>query len=502
MNIRKIVCCVIFSLLVLSPVMVLADTMKAVTFEEIVFKEEVINLNKEWTVRFSREIASSSINEENISLQERENETKIPVELKLQPDAKSVRVKPLEQYEPGKSYCLIITDGIQDKKTKYSLANPTYMYFEVKNSKAPVITLHITNETVEGTEESALFNITGSVDREAKIKVNGINVLLRNKEFNINVTLYPGVNTFFVEAEDGDGNKATKIFTIRYDKKTSTSKTNDKKPDETPLILQVNQADQVVTGNVYYLSFLISGSVNKESTVELNGEKVTTVDNTFTVYTELTEGLNTITVQAQDLVGNIVKKTLQITYERYDDNQSPAQSSPPRITLDQSDEIIQAITATYEYLVSGSIDKDSVVTVNGNTVNMENNKFSTNVILSEGENRITIEARDDKDQISSKVLTVNLQKVQIDADLVEVRECMNSVIAEVQTEETKQLSRYIQNVLEQMINDPDYDYESQSPVVKGMYSSLSSAEKDDFQKAILKYIRVSLILKLKSIFGI
>jgi len=402
-NIRKIVCCLIFSLLILSPVIVLADTMKTVSFEEIVFKEEVVNLNKEWTIRFSREIASSSINEENISLQERENEIKIPVELKLQPDGKSVQVKPLQNYEPGKSYCLIITDGIQDKKTKYSLANPTYMYFEVKNSKAPVITLHITNETVEGTEESALFNITGSVDREAKIKVNGINVPLRNKEFNSNVTLYPGVNTFFVEAEDGDGNKATKIFTIRYDKKSTL-------------------------------------------------------------------------------------------------NQSPAQSSPPLITLDQSDEIIQAISATYEYFVSGSIDKNAVVTVNGNTVSTQNNKFSTNVMLSEGENRITIEARDDN-KISSKVLTVTVQKVDIDADLVEVRDCMNSVIAEVQTEETKQLSRYIQNVVEQMINDPNYDYESQSPVVKGMYNSLSSTEQDDFQKAILKYIRISLILKLKSIFG-
>ncbi|QGU93955.1 hypothetical protein GOM49_01335 [Clostridium bovifaecis] len=128
---------VMFSVAALFIVIGLSPKVLAVTYKDIGQKlgQET---NKVWNIKFNNEVDPSSINTTNIVVLDDKNvEVKIKVECK---DSKTVSVSPIYSYQPGKTYTLIVKEGVKSKLGgKINL--PTRMVFTTKALEGRVVAL-------------------------------------------------------------------------------------------------------------------------------------------------------------------------------------------------------------------------------------------------------------------------------------------------------------------------------------------------------------------------
>ena len=135
-------------------------------------------------------------------------------------------------------------------------------------------------------------------------------------------------------------------------------------------------------------SVQVSGTVSDASpvTVTINGSAVTIdASGTFTGTVTLTEGLNTITIVARDAAGNQTTITRKVTKD----------SVPPTLIVTTPTD--STITNQTNITLSGTVTDVSAttLTVNGSPVQVgTNGAFSTQVVLIEGVNTITVVATD------------------------------------------------------------------------------------------------------------
>lgn len=159
---------------------------------------------------------------------------------------------------------------------------------------------------------SSTINVSGTV-----INFNRLEFYLNNdrvKESSITGSdafseeienLSEGQNEIYILAKMGDSNekKKSKTYTILY------------KKDKPSLDIREPQDGSKTTKQ----ELQIKGSTDKEIYVKVNDLPVVVdAQGNFETSIRLKEGENKITIQAQDIAGNIEVKTLTITYQRED----------------------------------------------------------------------------------------------------------------------------------------------------------------------------------------
>lgn len=90
-----------------------------------------VSADKEWLVTFNRDISNSSINEGTIYVRDSSGE-KVPVDVILNKDNKSVRVVPVQKYEDGESYYLFISDKMNNKFSRFLKIKGYKMKFTIE----------------------------------------------------------------------------------------------------------------------------------------------------------------------------------------------------------------------------------------------------------------------------------------------------------------------------------------------------------------------------------
>ncbi|CAG7840290.1 hypothetical protein CLOHAE12215_01714 [Clostridium haemolyticum] len=106
---------------------------------ELRYRKDPVQENKEWKIKFNKELDSSSIYSDNIILQD-EDGKKIYASVSLDEkdeDKKTVIVKPNLRFKQGKKYSITVKkDGFKAKKDEKKIKKPVRMFFYIKNAYA------------------------------------------------------------------------------------------------------------------------------------------------------------------------------------------------------------------------------------------------------------------------------------------------------------------------------------------------------------------------------
>lgn len=96
-----------------------------------------IDIDKVWTIKFSDEVDKSSIDGKDTIVVLNENNSKVDIKIGYK-DSKSVLISAVNEYEYGKTYTLLVKEGIKSRKGS-GLSKPTKMTFTTKtNPNKPV----------------------------------------------------------------------------------------------------------------------------------------------------------------------------------------------------------------------------------------------------------------------------------------------------------------------------------------------------------------------------
>ncbi|KGM93796.1 DUF5050 domain-containing protein [Clostridium botulinum] len=106
---------------------------------ELRYRKDPVQENKNWKIKFNKELDSSSISSDNVLIQD-ENGSKIYASVSLDEDdkdKKTVIVKPNSRFKQGKKYSITIKkDGFKAKKDGKKISKPVRMFFYIKNAYA------------------------------------------------------------------------------------------------------------------------------------------------------------------------------------------------------------------------------------------------------------------------------------------------------------------------------------------------------------------------------
>ena len=227
--------------------------------------------------------------------------------------------------------------------------------------------------------------VTGTVDEESSVMVNGESAEVINLEFSHEITLIPGSNLIEIKAVDLAGNEASAEISIEYD-------------NIAPEITLTNPTTETLITNQSEIT--IEGSINEEGSIFINNEAVVFVSpplmggvgegedqsgsSTFTHTLMLSEGENAITIKALDTVGNMTEKGLKIILD----------TIAPEITL--TNPTTETLTTNQNQItISGSVSEElESLTLNGTAIALDGLNFSMIFTLSEGNNVLILIATD------------------------------------------------------------------------------------------------------------
>lgn len=158
-----------------------------------------IEQNKTWIIKFNSEVKRSSINGSNIYVTSESGQT-IPVNIQIAEDNKSVQVslKDNFKYEQGKSYSLVITEGVQKPSGK-ALTKPVKMQFTIKEDvvipKPEDKDFVVCIDPGHGGKDSGITGSSGVTEKDVDLSValkagsileqSGIKVIYTRKDDNI-----------------------------------------------------------------------------------------------------------------------------------------------------------------------------------------------------------------------------------------------------------------------------------------------------------------------------
>ncbi|MEY8762711.1 MULTISPECIES: glucosaminidase domain-containing protein [Clostridium] len=169
-----------------------------------------VNTNKEWVVRFSRNLEPSTVNNSNIYVTD-EDKNPVPVEVTLGSNPNTVLISPKTGgYEPGKEYYLIINDAVESTSGK-KLNKPLTLQFTTANAYS------------DGTDYQYLPNISSDNFEYMPLLSS------QKQEFFINCSSGTSVQyRIFVNAQDdpdGSYTELTNGYTSEENGKIISSKT-------------------------------------------------------------------------------------------------------------------------------------------------------------------------------------------------------------------------------------------------------------------------------------
>ncbi len=256
----------------------------------------------------------------------------------------------------------------------------------------PVVTITspqdglVTNQTTQ--------TIIGSLSEPATFTINGQAVTVNpDLSFSTNVILVEGANAITIEATDAVSNVGNAALTLNLD-------------TEPPVITINAPQDGLITNQS---AQTITGSLSETTTLTINGQTVTVnPDLTFSTDVTLVEGANSYTFEATDAATNLDAASLTLNLD----------TVLPVITITSPQDGL--ITNQTTQTIIGSLSEPATLTINGQAVTVNPDlSFSTNVILVEGANAITIEATDAASNVGNASLTLILDTVAPDITITD-----------------------------------------------------------------------------------
>ena len=208
--------------------------------------------------------------------------------------------------------------------------------------------------------------VRGETEDGASVSINGVDVDTLHGLFIASVRLDEGPNTVTVVSMDRLSNVATVRFTAMLD------------TVEPFLDIQSHEDGDWVS----ITSIILSGIIEADCVLSVNGEVVTVDDTNFTAPVQLSSGENVVILRAVDPAGNVYTEELNLHVA----------NEPPWINLEAPVEGAQY--AQREVRVLGTVQPGSTVTVNGRRVTIKQGLLDELLILPEGLSTIIIEAED------------------------------------------------------------------------------------------------------------
>jgi len=222
------------------------------------------------------------------------------------------------------------------------------------------------------TMDSTLI-VRGETEDGSSVSINGVDVETLHGLFIAEVRLEEGSNTVTVVSMDRLSNVATVRFIATLD------------TVEPFLNVQSHEDGDWVPGT----EVVLTGIVEADCTLTVNGEVVTVDDTNFTAPVHLSSGNNVVVLRAVDPAGNVYTEELNLHVA----------NEPPWINLETPEEGAQY--AQREVRVLGTVQPGSTVTVNGRRVTIKQGLLDELLILPEGLSTIIIEAEDSAGNVHS-----------------------------------------------------------------------------------------------------
>ncbi len=197
-----------------------------------------------------------------------------------------------------------------------------------------------------------------------------------NGTFSAQVNLSKGLNTITVNATDLAGNVKSAVYVIQS------------KPD---IILTMRTLPDIT--NVPQLT--VEGMVELGANLTVNGGGAQPGDDGFySVTLELTEGMNTIIVAAEDYIGNRKELSKEVQLD----------TMAPQVTVITPKS--GAVTRDESITIVGRTEADASLTINGQPVDLEVGDFAYTAALLEGENTFSLEATDPAGNVQAVSLMI------------------------------------------------------------------------------------------------
>jgi len=184
----------------------------------------------------------------------------------------------------------------------------------------------------------------------------------------LQVGLVEGDNAFEVLVVDRAGNIARAIVTITLDTVPPSLR-----------LARPGNGSWSRSGTV-----LVEGETEPGATVEVNGHAAANVDGHFQLPLECTDGTLLVSARAYDPAGNVARAELEVRID----------TAPPVVTIDSFVDVY--ITTAASVTVYGSVAERNLdwVRASWGELSMQGNEWALDVALEEGENPMTVTARD------------------------------------------------------------------------------------------------------------
>ncbi|MEW5759208.1 MAG: hypothetical protein AB1779_00405 [Candidatus Thermoplasmatota archaeon] len=293
----------------------------------------------------------------------------------------------------------------------------------ITNNSKPTFTWDYSDKDGDA-QASFIMEIASSQDFETVAYTSGV---VSNQESSWQATEQIPDGTWYwrVKVNDSyDWGEYSKANTIKID---------------TVLQIEIIEPKDRTSTNKKYIN--VSGNIEKDASISINGKNVDVTDNKFITQVELIEGENNIVVFAKDLAGNINKTTLKVIL----DTVSPI--------LDVKEPKNGTITNRNEIYINGTTEKDAKIKINGVEVNVIDNKFSYKVELTnEGENIIEISAYDKVGNDNSHIIHIILDTTKPTLKNISLPEFTNQTEIKIEGEADDETEVYINDEKIKVIN--------------------------------------------------
>jgi len=275
--------------------------------------------------------------------------------------------------QEGTNYLVFVATDVAGNPTTI---NRTVIF----DSLPPVIT--VTNPPEEYLTNISSLNVSGNADDRAltTVTVNGQTFIGDSaKNFSAIVGLTEGKNYIVIDVRDRAGHITTVKRTVTLD-------------TTAPPLVVYTPDDNLLTNKP---RLRVTGVTELGASVTVGGN-ATAIDGrgSFDFEYQLVEGQNTVTVRATDRAGN---PTVEVRNVRLDTVPPALKVSSPKSGSSQGEFAVE---------VTGTTEVGATLTINGKELKNSNGKFTVNVALINGENKLVVVAKDAAGNIATREIKV------------------------------------------------------------------------------------------------